>query len=37
MKLEKYDNDETRSLEKEVSILTKLNDTPGVPRLIWAG
>ncbi|KAM3133923.1 hypothetical protein pb186bvf_014038 [Paramecium bursaria] len=37
LKLEKYDNDETRSLEKEVSILTKLNDTPGVPKLIWAG
>ncbi|CAK82001.1 unnamed protein product (macronuclear) [Paramecium tetraurelia] len=37
LKLEKEDNEEMRSLEREVEILKQLNDAEGTPKLIWCG
>ncbi|CAD8150639.1 unnamed protein product [Paramecium pentaurelia] len=37
LKLEKEDNEEMRSLEREVEILKQLNEAEGTPKLIWFG
>ncbi|CAD8057210.1 unnamed protein product [Paramecium sonneborni] len=37
LKLEKEDNEEMRSLEREVEILKQLNEAEGIPKLIWFG
>lgn len=37
IKIEKEENEEVRSLEREVQILTHLNGTDGVPTLYWHG
>lgn len=37
LKLEKEDNEEMRSLEREVEILKHLNEAEGTPKLIWYG
>ena len=37
IKLEKEDNDDVKSIDHEVEIITLLTPTLGVPRFYWAG
>lgn len=37
IKIEKEENEEVRSLEREIEILERLNGTDGVPKLFWHG
>lgn len=37
IKVEKEENEDVKSLEREVAVLKKLADTDGVPQLYWAG
>ena len=37
LKLEKEDNEEVKSIDHEVEILSFLTQIPGVPRFYWAG
>lgn len=37
IKVEKEENEDVRSLEREVAVLKKLADCDGVPKFLWAG
>ncbi len=37
IKVEKEENEEVKSLEREVVVLKKLADTESVPKLFWSG
>lgn len=37
IKLEKEDNEDIRSLDREVQNLNKLVGVPNVPKLLWSG
>lgn len=37
IKIEKEENEEVKSLEREVQILERLANTEGIPKLYWHG
>ena len=37
IKVEKEENEDVKSLEREVSVLTLLRGVDGVPRMFWSG
>ena len=37
VKLEKEENEDVCTLDREISILQKLANVPGVPKLYWSG
>ncbi len=37
IKIEKEENEDVRSLEREVAVLKRLNDSEGVPKYLWSG
>jgi predicted Ser/Thr protein kinase len=37
IKVEKEENEDVKSLDREVAILNRLKGTNGVPKIYWAG
>lgn len=37
IKVEKEENEDVKSLEREVAVLERLTNTEGVPKFYWAG
>lgn len=37
IKVEKEENEEVKSLEREVAVLNRLTDCDGIPKLLWHG
>lgn len=37
VKIEKEENEDVSSLDREISILNRLSGVPGTPKLYWSG
>ena len=37
IKVEKEENEEVRSLDREVAVFNRLKDTEGIPTMYWHG
>jgi predicted Ser/Thr protein kinase len=37
IKVEKEENEEVKSLEREVAVLNRLSGADGVPKIYWSG